>query len=337
MDFNNIIRGSEYNFLNTNARLGKNISMLCVSGSYGYGTNVSTSDIDLRGFALPTERDILLGEDFGQVENRGTDTVIYSFDKILHLLAGCNPNVIELLGLPANNYIVCNKVALNMIENSEMFLSKLAVNTFGGYANQQLRRIENRSAKKVTQEDFEKYMLQTIKHTEFEYKNKYGVELVDKIKLYIDKSNKQDLDVELFLDLDLRHIPLRDLTDLISDMQNIIRMYNKTGGRNQNALLHDKLGKHMMHLVRLYYTCFDILEQHKIITYRAVEHNLLMDLRNGVYLKDNKPTLEFSELLNQLERRLEYDKNNTDLPDKPNMQRIKDFRYYVYKQIISQG
>ena len=43
MNFSEVIRGSEYNFLNTNARLGKNISMLCVSGSYGYGTNVSTS------------------------------------------------------------------------------------------------------------------------------------------------------------------------------------------------------------------------------------------------------------------------------------------------------
>lgn len=334
MNFSHKISGQEYNFLKENKYLGSRIGMLCVSGSYGYGTNVESSDIDLRGFALPTEHNILLGKDFGQVEDRGTDTVIYSFDKLLHLLSGCNPNVIELLGLPEENYIVCNFVGQTLRNNSKMFLSKLAINTFGGYANQQLRRIENRSAKKVTQEDFEKYMLQTIKHTEFEYKNKYGVELVDKIKIYIDKTDKPELDVELFLDFDLRHMSLRDVTAFISDMQNIVRMYNKTGGRNRNALLHEKLGKHMMHLVRLYYTCFDILEKGEIVTFRSVEHNLLMDLRNGVYLDGDMPKPEFTELLNSLEKRLEYDKENTDLPDKPDMNKIDDLKYFIYKQIV---
>ena len=311
--------------------------MLCVSGSYGYGTNVETSDIDLRGFALPEKYDIMLNRDFEQVTNTATDTVIYSFAKILHLLRGCNPNIIDLLGLKPENYIKLDETAKRLIQYRGMFLSKVAVSTFGGYANQQLRRIVNKSSKQVTQTDTENFILQTIRHTENEYRSKYGDAAVDAIRLYVDKATTEGLDSEIYLDFAVKHIPLRDFNAFISDMNNVIRMYNKTGGRNSNAMKHDKLGKHMMHLVRLYYTCFDILEQHKIITYRAVEHNLLMDLRNGVYLKDNKPTPEFSELLNQLERRLEYDKNNTDLPDKPNMQRIKDFRYYVYKQIISQG
>lgn len=334
MNFMDKISGQEYNFLRENKHLGDRIGMLCVSGSYGYGTNIDGSDLDLRGFALPTERDIILGNDFGQVEDRATDTVIYSFDKIVHLLSECNPNVIELLGLPPANYLICNKIGMMLNAHSSMFLSKLAVNTFGGYANQQLRRIQNKSAKKITQEDFENYIFQTIRHSEFNYKEKYGIDLVNKIKVYIDKSKKENLDVELFLDFDIEHMPLRDVTSFVSDMNNIIKMYNKTGGRNNNAILHDKLGKHMMHLVRLYYTCFDILEKGKIITYRP-EREELLKIRNGLYLDGDTPKPEFTEFVNKLEARLTYAKENTDLPDKPDMNKINDFKYSVYKQIIN--
>lgn len=334
MNFSEVIRGSEYNFLNTDARLGKNISMLCVSGSYGYGTNVDTSDIDLRGFALPEKYDIILNRDFEQVTNTATDTVIYSFNKILHLLRGCNPNVIELLGLKPENYIKLDDTAKRLIQYRGMFLSKVAVSTFGGYANQQLRRIVNKSSKQVSQTDAENFILQTIRHTENEYRSKYGNAAVDAIRLYVDKATTEGLDSEIYLDFAVKHIPLRDFNAFISDMNNIIRMYNKTGGRNSNAMKHDKLGKHMMHLVRLYYTCFDILEKGEIITCRP-ERAELLAIRNGVYLNaNNEPIPEFMEFVNRLEQRLQYDKDNTCLPDKPNDGKIDDFKYWVYDSIV---
>ena len=334
MDFNNIIRGSEYDFLRKNKHLGKNISMLCVSGSYGYGTNVETSDIDLRGLALPEKQDILLNKDFGQVSNSVTDTVIYSFNKIIHLLRGCNPNVIELLGLKIENYIKLDVIAKRVLQNRGIFLSKIAVSTFGGYANQQLRRIINKSSKQVTQNDTENFILQTIRHTENEYRNKYGDAAVDALRLYIDKAMTDGLDSEIYLDFAVKHIPLRAFNSFISDMNNVIRMYNKTGGRNENAMKHDKLGKHMMHLVRLYYTCFDILEKGEIIACRP-EREELLRIRNGAYLNaNNEPIPEFMEFVNRLEKRLQYDKENTCLPDRPNDSQIEDFKYWVYDSIV---
>lgn len=334
MDFKNVIRGSDYDFLRKNKHLGNHISMLCVSGSYGYGTNVETSDIDLRGFALPEKYDIMLNRDFEQVTNTVTDTVIYSFNKIIHLLRGCNPNIIELLGLKPENYIKLDETAKRLIQYRGMFLSKVAVSTFGGYANQQLRRIVNKSAKQVTQTDTENFILQTIKHTENEYRSKYGDAAVDSIRLYVDKATTDGLDSEIYLDFAVKHIPLRDFNAFISDMNNIIRMYNKTGGRNSNAMKHDKLGKHMMHLVRLYYTCFDILEKGEIITCRP-ERAELLAIRNGVYLNaNNEPIPEFMEFVNRLEQRLQYDKDNTCLPDKPNDKQIDDFKYWVYESIV---
>ena len=39
----------EYSFLHTNPHLGDNIILLGLGGSYAYGTNNETSDIDIRG------------------------------------------------------------------------------------------------------------------------------------------------------------------------------------------------------------------------------------------------------------------------------------------------
>ena len=42
-----------------------------------------------------------------------------------------------------------------------------------------------------------------------------------------------------------------------------------------------------MHIVRLYYTAFDILEQGKIITRRDKEHEELLAIRNGKYMRED--------------------------------------------------
>ena len=41
-----------YSFLRTNEHLGKNLILLGLGGSHAYGTNVETSDLDVRGCAL---------------------------------------------------------------------------------------------------------------------------------------------------------------------------------------------------------------------------------------------------------------------------------------------
>lgn len=73
--------------------------LLGVSGSYGYGTNREGSDIDFRGVALNLPSDLIGLTAFEQYEDSATDTVIYSFNKLVSLLLNCNPNTIEILGL----------------------------------------------------------------------------------------------------------------------------------------------------------------------------------------------------------------------------------------------
>ena len=81
--------------------------------------------------------------------------------------------------------------------------------------------------------------------------------------------------------------------------------------------------------------CVDILEKEEIITYREAEHDLLMDIRNGKYLdQDRQPTSDFFDILNEYEKRFEYAKKNTSLPDVPNYDRINEFRMCVNEQIV---
>lgn len=331
----NTLKSEDYNFLQKNENLGKNIIILTLGGSHAYGMNKEDSDLDIRGVALNSKENILLGSDFEQVVDLDTDTTIYSFNKILQLLSSNNPNVIEILGCKSEHYIHVSNVGRELLDNQKMFLSKLCIHSFGNYASSQLRRMENKAARLVGQAQNEAHILKSINNARFEFKNRYYPHEDSDVKLYIDKSTQEEYDSEIFMDVNLTHYPLRDWTGMWNEMKSIVSSYNKIGMRNKKAINHNKLGKHMAHLLRLYMMCIDILEKEKIITYRSDEHDLLMSIRNGEYLDDNKqPISAFYDLLNEYEKRFEYAKANTSLPDLPDYKRINEFKMDVNERIV---
>nr|DAT36941.1 MAG TPA: putative nucleotidyltransferase [Caudoviricetes sp.] len=329
------ISGEEYDFLRTDKHLGNKIVLLGLGGSYSYGTNVETSDLDMRGIALNTKEEILTNERFEQFENKTTDTTIYGFNKIIKLLSNCNPNVIELLGLKLEHYLYISPIGYELLDNSHLFLSKKAAQAFGGYATSQLRRLDNKAVRTVDQEHRENHILNSIYNAAESFPEKYFEYPEDSIKLYLDDSIQEDMDKEIFMDVNLKHYPLRDYKAMWSEMNSVVKDYAKLGKRNKQAIEHQKLGKHMMHLVRLYYMCFDILENEKIITYREKEHDLLMSIRGGKYLdSNNQPIPEFFEIVDALDKRLEYDKKNTSLPERPNYDKINEFVMSVNERVV---
>ena len=338
IDIKEEIKKPEYDFLRTEPHLGRNIILLGLGGSHAYGTNTPTSDVDIRGIALNNKRDILLNTRFEQVVNTPTDTTIYSLNKIVSLLSNCNPNTIELLGLREDQYIA-SKLGKALIANKDMFLSKRACYSFGGYATAQLNRLQNKASIALDEEEYKKHITRSIQGMLNTFPEKYK-EYNYNINVYVDSNTDThiDNDYDIYADVQFSHFPLRNINSILSETINVIRDYDKLGKRNRNAIAHNKLGKHMCHTIRLYYMLFDILENNEIKTYRdnITEHNLLMDLRNEKYLdKDYMPIPEFFDLVEELERRVQYDKENTDLPDNPDYKRINDFLYEVNKNIVS--
>ena len=333
-EIRSLVKSDKYDFLR-NSPLKDHVILLGLGGSYAYGTNNENSDVDIRGVAVNSKRNILTGNDFEQVVDVETDTTVYSFDKIVKLLCSCNPNTIEILGLKPQHYLFTSKAGTELILHRKMFLSKVAVHSFGGYANAQLRRLENKAARLVTQSQQEKNILKSIEHASVDFKRRYLERPEDSIKLYIDEAVQEGYDTEIFMDVVLTHYPLRDYKGLWSEMNTIVKEYGKIGKRNEKAIEHNKLGKHMCHLVRLYLMCFDILENEEIITFREKDHDLLMSIRNGDYLDENRqPIPEFYEMVNELEKRLDYDKENTSLPDYVNMNEVMDFVASVNEKVV---
>mgnify|MGYP000962386773 CR=1 FL=1 len=154
------------------------------------------------------------------------------------------------------------------------------------------------------------------------------------IVLYTDESPREDLDREIFADIQLKKYPVREFNSVINDLTNVIGTYEKLNHRNHKKD-DEHLNKHAMHLIRLYLLCLDILEKEDIVTYRGDDLPLLMSIRKGDYqLEDGTYRPEFFEMVSDFEKRLNYAKQNTSLPDNPDMKKVEEFVMSVNRRAI---
>ena len=227
-------------------------------------------------------------------------------------------------------------VAQEMIDNRKMFLSRRAVNSFGGYATQQLRRLQNAVARDaLSQAEKEKHILGSIKSAMMCFNDKYAEFEEGAVNIYIGESNKTDMDSEIFMDINLKHYPLRDYKAMWSEMNEVVKAYGKLNHRNRKKD-EQHLNKHAMHLIRLYLMAIDIFEKEEIITYRENDLELLNSIRNGKYMNDDGTyQQEFFELLGEYEKKLDYAVKNSSIPASPNFKRIEEFVMSVNERVVS--
>lgn len=335
MDFKELVTAKEYDFLRTNERLGSRMIILGLSGSHAYGTNNENSDVDFRGVTLSMPSDLLGLTRFEQYEDRDTDTVIYSFNKIVRLLLECNPNTCELLGLDEDQYLVKTELGQELIDHTELFLTKRAVKSFGGYAGAQLRRLQNAIARDtMEQTERERHILTSVKNALDDFNRRYSTFSNGSIRLYIDRAVNPGLDTEIFVDASYSHLPLRDYEGMWAVMSNVVRDYDKIGKRNKKKD-DNHLNKHAMHLIRLFMMAVDILKHRQIRTNRRGDLDLLMKIRNGGFQKeDGTFRAEFYEIVADYEKRMEEAAADSALPDAPDMERVEAFVEYVNRKSI---
>ena len=177
----------------------------------------------------------------------------------------------------------------------------------------------------------ERHIMGSCENTIFTFPERYRNFTPEQIRLSVAQVDGRP---QVVADIHMEQVPLRTLTGMVSELVEITRNYDKIHHRNKKKD-DAHLNKHAMHLVRLYLMCLDILEKEEIVTYREADHDLLMDIRNRHYQKaDHTFSAEFYDLLNGLEKRLDYAKKNTSLPEEPGLAQIEAFQIEVNEKVV---
>lgn len=130
-------------------------------GSIAYGTNIETSDVDIRGIFIADPINILTP--FFPIKEKSDDTQdnkLYEFHQYMKLYTQANPNIVETLWVDESD-IITSSNAYQQLKNyrQDLLSSKIAFTTTG-YAYSQLKRI--RSANKHVKYQVEFKMLMDI-------------------------------------------------------------------------------------------------------------------------------------------------------------------------------
>jgi hypothetical protein len=121
--------------------LQKFVIYRCIVGSRAYGLSREESDVDRRGIYLPPAE--LQWSLYGvpeQLEDRGTDECYWELQKFIVLALKANPNVLECLYTPIVEKT--SEISDALVEEREIFLSKLVYQTYNGYVMSQFRKLE---------------------------------------------------------------------------------------------------------------------------------------------------------------------------------------------------
>lgn len=112
-----------------------------IAGSHLYGTNVSTSDQDIRGiFRVAKEEYMSLIEPIQEVSDAKEDIKYYELKKFIELLTNANPNILEMLWIPKEHVMIQTPIMDKLLENRQLFITKKTYHSHIGYAFAQVKK-----------------------------------------------------------------------------------------------------------------------------------------------------------------------------------------------------
>lgn len=140
--------------------LPNNLMYLTLMGSRAYGINNPDSDYDYYGFCMPPHQYVwpaksgyISGYDVIPVfdqwqshsikdkEGKELDFQVFSIAKFFKLAQDCNPNILDSLFTPDDAVVWMDFCGSKVRKNRHLFLSKILIAKFKGYAKSQLKKL----------------------------------------------------------------------------------------------------------------------------------------------------------------------------------------------------
>ncbi len=308
--------------LNPEVRDSRTLIYLLRHGSHAYGTNTASSDLDLRGVAVPCLEDILgPDEDFGQmISAKPVDSTVFSIKKFIKLAKDANPNVLELLFVEPEDMLLVTPAGEALLAARDIFLTKKIQHTFAGYAKSQISRIKthrrwliNPPTKKPDRKDYglpERTILPKDQLMAAVSMMTKKVEAWDVDFEGLDPAARLDMIArvgealaEMGMSLDNRYKAAGKLLGFADNFLQVLDLERKYKSASDEwahyeewkakrnparAALEEQHGydtKHAMHLVRLALTCVETLRTGKLKVKRDDAEELLA-IRNGKFTYD---------------------------------------------------
>lgn len=324
----------------------------CISGSRAYGTDLPTSDTDLKGvFVLPEAQ--FYGLDYvDQVASEKNDEVYYELRRFAELLYKNNPGILEMLASPEDCVLFCHP--LFEVFRQENFLSKLCKDSFAGFAFTQVKRARGLNKKinqpmapaRKTPFDFcyvaekqgsmpvqqwleqrnwlaERCGLAAIPNMRDVYALFYDNTGAFGFSGIIQKENANEVALSsipkgmepagvMAFNKDAYAIHCREYREYQEWLS------NRNEDRYKNTVAHGKNydAKNMMHTIRLLDTAIEILE-HSVLNVRRPNRAELLEIRSGTFTYD-----ELIEMAEIKMKRIDASFAQCTLPAQPDKGRI---------------
>ena len=261
----------------------ENPDFLCESGSHLYGMSTPNSDLDLRGFVFPPFS-YLIGVKHFESREMGEDTKIYSVKHFLKLVLKGDPQNTELFYSTGKNIIKCSERGKEILNLKDDLISNAIYGRIMGYSAGEWR----------------KAMAIRIVSAE---QNKSKKEIINDIR------NNWSLNKEK-MDLIIKTLNSVDEKKCISSMAGL--------GVKRKADI-EKYGfcrKSAAHSIRLVKQLTELMETGNI-TFPNPDKDLLLDIRNGKYSKE-----ELEEIHDETVLAAEKMRDKSVLPNKPDEKKV---------------
>lgn len=283
-----------------------------IHGSYAYGLNTESSDVDITGICIPLSR-YYHGflDTFDQAQFSKPDGQIYGLLKFFKLATDNNPNVMELLYLDPQFWVKTSPMHIQLVNSRHLFLSAKCRYTYSGFAHAQLNRIKLHKQHLLNPP--------THKPTRIEFG------LPEQRVISRDQQGALNaLAKENELDLAPNFIEYLQKENAYNRAVQIWEQYNtwKATRNEARAALEAKYGydtKHGMHLVRLVRQCREILTTGTLNVYRKDDRDELLAIRNGEWEYD-----QLIEWADAQDKEMDVLYEQTILPREPRRKEIND-------------